>query len=93
MYILGFGKDCFEGVGGHEGENIASIILVNTVLVNCNIIKSSYLDGKQEPVLYSFFPDVKPSYTINEKLNTTVYLPVTILRINSIHKWLFLHIL
>ena len=42
----------------------------------------------QEPVLYSFFPDVPPGYKMNEKPNTVVYLPVTIPTINSIHIWL-----
>jgi hypothetical protein len=86
--ILGFGEDSIEGIGEHEGEQIVNILSVNTILVNCNIIEGSYINGVQKPVLYSFFPDVPPGYKINEKPSTAVYLPVTIPRINSIHVWL-----
>lgn len=86
--LLGFRKDIIEGAGEHEGENIVDILSVNSILVNCDIIEGSYLNGMQEPVLYSFFPDVPPGYKMNEKPNTVIYLPVTIPTINSIHIWL-----
>jgi len=86
--LLGFKWGIIEGIGEHEGENIVDILSVNSILVNCDIIEGSYLNGVQEPVLYSFFPDVPPGYKMNEKPNTVVYLPVTIPAINSIHIWL-----
>lgn len=86
--LLGFKKDIIEGVGKHEGENIVDILSVNSILVNCDIVEGSYLDGLQKPILYSFFPDVPPGFKINEKPNTVVYLPITIPTINSIRIWL-----
>ena len=86
--LLGFKNNIIEGIGKHEGENIVDILSVNTILVNCDIVEGSYLDGLQKPILYSFFPDVPPGFKINEKPSTVVYLPVTIPTINSIHIWL-----
>lgn len=86
--LLGFRKDIGEGIREYEGENIVDILSVNSILVNCDIVEGSYLNGLQKPVLYSFFPDVPPGFKINEKPNTVVYLPVTIPTINSIHIWL-----
>ena len=86
--LLGFNKSIIEGVGKHEGDNIVDILSVNSILINCDIVEGSYLNGLQKPILYSFFPDVPPGYKINEKPNTLVYLPVTIPTINSVHIWL-----
>ena len=86
--LLGYGKEIIKGIGKHEGQNIVKILSVNSILVNCDIIEGSYLNGIQKPVLYSFFPDVPPGYKLNEKPSTPVYLPVTIPSINSIRIWL-----
>ena len=39
---------------------------VNSILVHCNIIHSSYMRGKQAPVVYNFFPNAAPGQRILE---------------------------
>jgi hypothetical protein len=87
-YLLGFERDILEDVGEHESENIVNIMPVNTILVNCDVIEGSYLNGSCKPIIYSFFPDVPPGYKINEKPNAVIYLPITLPTIESIRIWL-----
>jgi len=63
--------------GYHEGENPVNILTVNTILVSCDIISGSFLSGNQQPIVYSFFPDVSPGYKIIESPNNLVYLPIS----------------
>ena len=37
-----------------------NIMSVNSILVHCNIIHSSYMCGTQAPVAYNFFPNAAP---------------------------------
>ena len=50
--VLGFKQDIVYGVGLHAS--------VNSILVHCNIIHSSYMCGTQAPVVYNFFPNAAP---------------------------------
>ena len=51
--VLGFKRSIYS-VGRHASENLVNI--VNSILVHCNIIHSSYMRGTQDPVSYNFFP-------------------------------------
>ena len=42
---------------GHHGVRIFLILSVNSILVHCNIIHSSYVRGTQAGVVYNFFPN------------------------------------
>ena len=53
--VLGF-KHSIYGVGRHASENLVNIMSVNSILVHCNIIHSSYMHGTQATVAYNFFP-------------------------------------
>ena len=44
--------------GFHKSENMANILTINSILVNIDIISSSYVNGSTQPTIYSFFPDV-----------------------------------
>lgn len=81
--LLGFTTNTLEGVGEHVSANIVSILSVNAILVHCNIIEGSYLNGVERPILYTFFPNVPPGYKIVEKPHSSIYLPVSY---NSIDK-------
>ena len=48
--LLGFTKTIIYGV--------------NSILVHCTIIHSSYMRGVQAPVAYNFFPDAAPEQKI-----------------------------
>jgi len=51
--------------------------------VNVDIIGRSYVNGKTQNTIYSFFPNVSPSYKIVENPRNLVYLPVLL---DKIHK-------
>jgi len=60
---LGFGSVILSQ-GYNISPNIVKILTVNSILVNCDVVGNSYLKGDQTPVLYSFFPNVKPGYKV-----------------------------
>ena len=47
--VIGFKRSIY-GVGRHASENLVNIMSVNSILVHCNIIHSSYMSGTQAPV-------------------------------------------
>ena len=51
---------------------------VNSILVHCNIIHSSYVRGGQAQVVYNFFPNPAPGQKILEAPSNLIYLPVTV---------------
>ena len=53
--LLGFNKSTY-GVDRYASEQLVNITSVNSILVHCDIIHSSYMRGVQAPVVYSFFP-------------------------------------
>lgn len=82
--LLGFRNETLENIGEYESNNIVSILSVNAILVHCNIIEGSYLNGSQKPILYTFFPNVPPGYKIVENPHSAIYLPVSFSTINRI---------
>ena len=85
--VLGF-KQSIYGVGHHVNGNLVNIMSVNSTLVHCNIIHSSYMRGKQAPVGYNFFPNAAPRQKIIEVPHNLIYLPVTIDVISTLSVWL-----
>ena len=61
---------------------------VNSILVHCNIIHSSYKRGTQTPVAYNFFPNAAPGQKILEAPHNVIYLPVTVDVISTLSVWL-----
>ena len=57
--ILGFEAKLYKEKY-QESEGLVNIMRVNDVLVHCDLVGSSYINGKLSPVLYSFFPGVSP---------------------------------
>ena len=57
--VLGFKKKVYKA-GRHESENLVNIINVNSIIINCDVIEASRLNGIEAPLIYSFFPDVAP---------------------------------
>ena len=43
--VLGFKQNIVYGVGRYASENLVNIMSVNSILVHCNIIHSSYMRG------------------------------------------------
>ena len=84
--VLGFKRSIY-GVGRHASENLVNIMSVNSILVHCNIIHSSYMRGTQAPVAYNFFPNADPGQKILESPHNLIYLPVTVDAISTLSVW------
>ena len=76
--VLGFKQDIVYDVGRHASEKLVNIMSVNSILVHCNIIHSSYMRGQQAPVVYNFYPNAAPGQKILEAPHNLIYLPVTV---------------
>ena len=86
--VLGFKQDIVYGVGRHASENLVNIMSVNSILVHCSIIHSSYMRGQQAPVVCNFFPNAAPGQNILEAPHNLIYLPVTVDVISTLSVWL-----
>jgi len=72
---------CEEGI--HESDSVVSILSINSILVNVDVIGGSYVNGRTQNTIYSFFPNVSPGYKIDENPRNLVYLPVILDQINK----------
>ena len=70
--------------GFHESENMVNILIINSILVNIDIISGSYINGSTQPTIYSFFPNVSPGYKLLENPHNLLYLQITGDTIHSI---------
>ena len=86
--VFGFKQDIVCGVGRHASERLVNIMNVNSILVHCNIIHSSYMRGQQAPVVYIFFPNAVPRQKMLEASHNLIYLPVTVDVISTLSVWL-----
>src|SRR5207253_10832940 len=84
---LGFDSRVYLGAR-QEGERTVDILKLNSILVHCDVVAGSTVNGQSYPTLYSFFPNVAPGYKIVETPHNLVYLPVTTDYIRSIRVWL-----
>ena len=76
--VLGFKQDIVYDVGRRASEKLVNIMSVNSILVHCNIIHSSYMRGQQAPVVYNFFLNAAPGQKSLEAPHYLIYLPVTV---------------
>jgi len=75
--VLGFNEEVYTN-DYQESENPVNILSINSILVNIDIISGSYVNGRRNPTIYSFFPAVSPGYKIIETPANLVYLPITL---------------
>jgi len=80
--VLGFRNQVYEE-GIHESRNVVNILSINSILVNVDVIGGSYVSGRTQNTIYSFFPNVSPGYKIVENPRNFVYLPVILDKINK----------
>ena len=76
-HLFGFNSTIYTE-SYQESEGVVNIVNINSILVNIDIITGSYVNGRMQPVIYSFFPKVSPGYKIVEKPPHLKYLPVTL---------------
>ena len=86
--VFVFKRDIIYGVGRHASERLVNIMNVNSILVHCNIIHSSYIRGQKAPVVYNFFPNSAPGQRTLEAPHNLIYLPVTVDVISTLSVWL-----
>ena len=85
--VLGFDAKVYKK-GTHSGEHSVNILQINSILVHTDIITSTYQNGKMEPIIYSFFPNVSPGEKIVSIQNNLIYAPVTTDTIYRMTTWL-----
>ena len=61
---------------------------VNSILVHCNIIHSSYMRGTQAPIAYNICPNDAPGQKILEAPQNIIYLTVTADVVSTLSVWL-----
>lgn len=84
--VLGFppATGVLEANTLHMGTDVVNIIKVNTINITCNIIQGSYLNGRNQHILHTFYPTVAPGFKIVEKPHNLVYLPLTTSNVSDV---------
>ena len=85
--VLGFSRKIYKA-GRHESDNLVNILSVNPILVHCDIIEASRLNGIEAPHIYNFFPDVAPMDKIVSTPLHLIYIPFTLNIISHMTCWL-----
>ena len=57
--LIGFHSKLYTS-GFNKSENMVNILIINSILVNIDIISGSYVNGSTQTTIYSFFPNVSP---------------------------------
>lgn len=82
--ILGFGKELLSKNVKYTSSLPVNILKINTIRVECNIVRGSFNNGTEGHVIHEFFPTVAPGYKIVEIPSTVIYLPINVRRIHNI---------
>ena len=69
--------------GYSRAYSVVNILSINSILVNVDVIGGSYVNGRTQNTIYSFFPNVLPGHKIVENPRNLVYLPVILDKINK----------
>ena len=85
--LLGFEARIY-GHGRWSSTHLVNIMSVNTILVHCSIVGASRVNGREAPVVYSFFPNVGPGEKIVSQPKNLIYLPLTLNVISQMTCWL-----
>ena len=92
--ILGFTKGMYQyqvdekgRVIPHTSEDIVNILSVNSILIHCDVISGSMVDGIMQPVIFHCSPNVAPGNKIVSEPVNPIYLPVSKDVINELNIW------
>lgn len=89
--VLGFKKQSYKAKTvpkRYISENQVNIMSLNSILVHCNLVGDSYLNGKKTTIIHSFYPNVDPGNKIIEKPVQYIYLPISSDVIRQLTVWL-----
>ena len=81
--VLGFEPKKYKGEKRYEGEKKVNILSVNSIMVHCDVINPSRLNGILSPIIYNFFPNVSPGEKIVSQPQHLMYVPLTMIVIPS----------
>jgi len=86
--LLGF-TSVVLSAGYNVSPNPVNIITIHQILIKCDIIGNSYLNGAPFPSIYSFPINVNTGERFTEEQpNNIVYFPVVKFFLNSIRLWI-----
>ena len=85
--VLGFDSYIYQK-GRHLSEHTVNIMRINSIFVHTDVIGSTYVNGSQSPVIYSFFPDIPPGGKIIIQPRVLIYLPISLSVISRLTSWL-----
>ena len=86
VQLLIFDKKVYT-MGRHESEHIINILSVNSILVHCDVIESSRLNGIEASVIYTLFPDAAPGDKNISIRRHLIYIPLTLNVISHMTCW------
>lgn len=82
--LLGFDDTIIPAKTSKEAENIVNITTLNTIVIECDLIDGSYINGDKFHTLHQFANQTTHGYKIVEVPHSVVYLPIKNNRIQSI---------
>ena len=85
--VLGFDGKLYKR-GRFESEQLVDIMSVNSIMVHCDIIGGTRVNGVEAPVIYNFFPDTAPGDKIICTPKNLIYVPITMDVISHMTCWL-----
>lgn len=83
-HLLGFSSKLLAPNALHVSDFPTNILKINSLLIECNIVVSSYKNGKPVHILHQFFPKVPPGFKIVEVVENRIYLPISVKTITNI---------
>ena len=86
--VLGFEAKKYVGGKRYESENKIDIVRVQSILVHCDVISSSRVNGTPAPVIYNFSPNVPPADKIVCQPKHLMYVPLSLSVISSMTAWI-----
>ncbi len=87
--VLGFEVKTYNGrPERYTSEHTVQIMYINSILIHCDLVGGSYLNGIPTPIIHSFFPSVNPGEKIIERPVEYIYLPVDLDAIRHMRVWL-----
>lgn len=85
--IIGFQTKDYIGPKEFVGEKITNILKVNNILVQCDVIAGSTINGKPAPVIFNYSPNVAAGSKIVAEPVIPIYLPITLDSIQEFTVW------
>jgi len=82
--VLGFKPEIYDANIQHTSTLPIDIIKVNSIRVECNVTRGSFLNGQEGHVIHEFYPAEPPGYKIIEIPKNVIYLPVIAQTINTL---------